>query len=1109
MSYCEECPAGSSAPLSGSTDCTICSPGSYTPTSGLAECLACAAGTVQFEFGGKTCEICPEGYASLPAPIADTFGAYVCGSLSFAKVINWGPVANPFLLAANVTVEGANGPIPDWLSVRVSGSKVITFTSVMIPPQPGMLNLSVKITHTCRAVPWVGSISLELFRDDPALSFGSTEITAGKVEACPAFFTQYAVRLGTCEAQTKVIALLSNGSALPDNVTYSYANGLLAIAGTMPRGEKSLTIIGEAQLGNEVFRSPPTNVTLAPGNAVTIRTSETKLRACPYISIEFTASRASSCGYLDVKALLANGSSLPSFLSVATTANQLSHTSSLIIFGTVPDGYPVFNITAFAQVAGGPIFSSAPVLVTRPLTASDANVSLSVDTASTVSTFTASSTLSPLVLGAPYGAVRHISMSITSPTQSCSSLSLVIATSLDPSEPGAAGSPSLELPLGITVTRISTTSALISASPTNTVAPKTKATLYIWANDGLRNPGFNLTIVTEQSLRIADTAETRIPKVDTPSSLLQMQLVLTGAPMTNPPIFICPTDAAAAFCSVGADSSSLGIFGTPAGVNAVLNGLSFTFLSSAQAPLVANSSNITLALTFKESVNPSPLQVEIPLSALQTYTGVSQTKTLSLTGTAGKPFAEPITNFFTTNDATTVTYTLNSSESWLTIQGGFIGGTPPSPPRVIYFTVDVSDSHTHLPAKGLVNVSWPAQPRVNTPALSHWFVVSSTQLDVQLPLDLIVDPENGTIAFDIQQLTGSELQPIPPFLTFQASNLRLTGTPQAGDVGTYSLLLTGTSQWGSWKGNAAVVLTITVSQSWADFFAWVYSIVGYCASAAGLVTWCLVYRSLLTNIVVFNRRMKSLPKSLHISGRYTIEKLVSVDIDLSLPIPAEHVKVVRVIWLKEPASGMPARWYQSEYLEMQKRLAKTRARPGELVNAPSWARAENIRDVKVELILDIPMMKELLSTGFLLPEDEYYVEVISTGTWSSGTIIEAFTFRVSEVVYGELAPAEDVVEDPFVDEVDLLAQLEALDSVNIERESKSSAEPHEGKPHRQARLVDPYTGQALMSAQPVSDDGSDDDHDILYSKSDSEESSMKSDSSCESEPPPPPPHYEL
>ena len=41
-----------------------------------------------------------------------------------------------------------------------------------------------------------------------------------------------------------------------------------------------------------------------------------------------------------------------------------------------------------------------------------------------------------------------------------------------------------------------------------------------------------------------------------------------------------------------------------------------------------------------------------------------------------------------------------------------------------------------------------------------------------------------------------------------------------------------------------------------------------------------------------------------------------------------------------------------------------------------------MRDVKGELILDIPMMKELLSTGVLLPEDEYYVEVISTGRGS-------------------------------------------------------------------------------------------------------------------------------
>ena len=83
---------------------------------------------------------------------------------------------------------------------------------------------------------------------------------------------------------------------------------------------------------------------------------------------------------------------------------------------------------------------------------------------------------------------------------------------------------------------------------------------------------------------------------------------------------------------------------------------------------------------------------------------------------------------------------------------------------------------------------------MNAPALSHWYMPSSTQVDVQLPLDLIVEPQNGTITFDMQLYTGSSiLQPLPLFLTFDANNLRISGTPLAGDVGMYPLVLIGTS----------------------------------------------------------------------------------------------------------------------------------------------------------------------------------------------------------------------------------------------------------------------------------------------------------------------------
>ena len=653
---------------------------------------------------------------------------------------------------------------------------------------------------------------------------------------------------------------------------------------------------------------------------------------------------------------------------------------------------------------------------------------------------------------------------------------------------------------------VSLTSVFITANPTSDIAPGSSITLYVWANDGLRNPGFNLTIVTEQSLRIASSSShnsSLLPEIITPTSLLQMQLDVVGADDAMKPVLICPAAATAAFCSLGIDAASIGAFGTPAGVNAVLRGLS---ISMTQGLSALNASNMSVQLSFRESVNPATLVVQVPLSALRRYAGVTQTRTLHFDGTIGKSLAEPMASFFTSESGSaSISYTIFSNATWLTIQGGILGGALQSPPGVVDFTVVASDKYTRYVSNGTVNVSWPLSPTVNMPALNHWYVTSSTQLDVQLPTDLIVDPENGTISFELQQYTtGSlELQPLPLFLTFDANNLRLSGTPQASDVGMYALVLVGSSHWGSWKGNATVLLTITVEQSWADFFAWVYSIVGYCASALGVVTWCLVYRALLTNMVMFSKRMKpSAPTQLTLSGRYVLQRSRENNetSELDNALPASGVKAIRVSWVKRAAQ--PLGLFTSAYLAMQSRLEKLRSKH-DLLNGPSWMRVDAKRDDTLELIIDIPLLQHLLATGRAMAEDEYYVEVIGTGRWSSGTIIEAFTFFVSDVI-GGVAVEDDGTKQPSNLEK-VLDKLRAMETRLLETEAKATAADarsvlaerclsemksaagaaSEGSnssgcaSQRDVHRIDPYTGKAILLFPETSDESDllDDDDD--------------------------------
>ena len=565
------------------------------------------------------------------------------------------------------------------------------------------------------------------------------------------------------------------------------------------------------------------------------------------------------------------------------------------------------------------------------------------------------------------------------------------------------------------------------------------------------------------SLRVnATTLSGELPVVSTPASLLQLQISVLGATAASP-VLLCPAVLAAAFCSFSPATLSLGAFGTPDGVNAVLGGLSVSM------PQGQSRANITLQLEYKDSVNPNPLTVEVPLAAIRGYAGVTQTKALALSGKVGKPLAVPIADYFhSDNGPASVTYALVGGEAWLAVQSGFIAGTPPQP-TLMSFVVDASDKFTRVLCNGTVNVTWPLSPTATVPVVSRWRIPSSTQLDVQLPRGLIVDPENGTISFTLQQFTGSStLQPLPQFLSFDASNLHIGGTPQSSDVGMYALVLIGTSQWGPWSGNATVLLTIVVDQSWSDFLAWVYSIAGYCASGFAVVTWALVYRAFLMNIYLFRKRLRPAPPdTLCVTGCYTLQHVAPSpargaktirDMDdgdscNSNPILAEDVKAVKVTWVEKPGSSPGASSTflpRSAYLAMHQRLSHVKVKTDALVGVP-WMRITPARDKTVELVLDIPALQQLVEAGKVLTEDEYYVEVLSTGRWYSGTILEAFTFRVSDLFYysavlvPEQVDAPPSVRDVSCEVTTMKCRLE---------ESESMSKALTAQIERQRRLMD-------------------------------------------------------
>ena len=1049
---CSLCPPGSAVSSSAATRCRSCDAGFFASVSGLAVCFPCPSGTLQLGRGGTECSGCPDSFTSLPAgvstPLLETD---VCTGLSHAVVLNWGPVENPVLLASNVTVAL---PLPVWLFARVTGGSIIMLSSDMIPASAaanGSLALRLTVTHTCRADSWNTSVALQFNRVNPA--FISNQPT-GSVQACPDFSVTYTAMLGTCSTQTVVIVTLVDGSQVPPFVSWTYENGLVQIVGTVPSGTLPFSFVAVAQLGRETFKSASTTVSLVSDMSLQILTPLTAVRACPYINVAFTAARTSSCGSMRLSATLSDGSPLPSFLAFATTTNSDNSVSGSV-FGSVPANYASFSIIVSASGGGvsAARVNSSAVTVSRPdqvmtpvnvsllVLGGDSNYSSNAAGASSSSSsaryITSSVKSMGVALIALYGVPLHVTARISQNVgEVCTSLGLRVSLSPPTTGTGAAAQGDTAFPIWISVTSMTETAIVVSAAPTADVLPGTSTTVYIWANDGLWNPGFNITIEVQSSLRVGDQQLGQLPTISTPAALVEMQLKMQGIDTTlsTAPILICPETTTAAFCSFSPESNSLGAFGTPAGVNAVLQGLRVALAIS------TNDSGAVVALMFKESINPNPLLISAPLAALRRYSGVSRTSRslMNLTATVGKSISEPIDVYFTTEGSTPATFTLLSDASWLVLQSGYIVGTPLSV-QSVRFTIFAADKYTSIMVNGSVNSSWPLSPVAKPPPINHWRFVSSSQVDLQLPSDLISDPQNGTIKFDLRQQSGEDLTAPPTFLNFDGNGLRLSGSPAASDVGDYELVLIGTSQYGPWTGNSTIHLFITVQQSWADFFAWVYGIVGYSGSAFAVVTGCMVYRAYLTNMIMFRRRFRdSPPESLCSTGRYVISNQATQQ-----PISADTIKAVHVTPIRPSDSGRSgSRCHASAYSAIQSKLSESNGKLNSFVGVP-WVQAVPQRDARIEIVIDFPTVDCLIATGRALREDEFYLEIISNGLWSSGTVIEAFTFRLSELVDRRIgSDAGDVGKkdesESFATVSGLSKQLKALRSRLLDAETKAT-----------------------------------------------------------------------
>ena len=125
------------------------------------------------------------------------------------------------------------------------------------------------------------------------------------------------------------------------------------------------------------------------------------------------------------------------------------------------------------------------------------------------------------------------------------------------------------------------------------------------------------------------------------------------------------------------------------------------------------------------------------------------------------------------------------------------------------------------------------------------------------------------------------------------------------------------------------------------------------------------------------------------------------------------------------------------YFAMQRRLSESKVKTGALTGV-SWVQAIPTREKTVDIVVDIPMLQYMVSTGDVLSEDEYYVEILSTGLWSSGTIIEAFTFRVADILISRDSTADDSSTVEMIQQLKLF-KTRLLQAETAANESASSS----------------------------------------------------------------------
>ena len=345
-------------------------------------------------------------------------------------------------------------------------------------------------------------------------------------------------------------------------------------------------------------------------------------------------------------------------------------------------------------------------------------------------------------------------------------------------------------------------------------------------------------------------------------------------------------------------------------------------------------------------------------------------------------------------------------------------GTPPSPPPDTVLSVGIvaADRYTRTTLTGSLNVSWPLPPVATPPPLSTWSVLSGTQLDIALPAGTITDPENGTLALELRRDDGTDGgQPLPDFVVFASDGVRVTVAPQAGDIETHHLVLIGRSRWGSWQGSARVVLIVVVEESWSDFFARVYKYLRSVGSAVAAVTWCLVQRALLMNLVLFRYRFRKAPPPSLLSGEHTYvlgtASSSSTESEQEQPpTPTPLVLAVQVRYVERPATER--RWWQlPDYVAMHGRCAEVSLKTDFIGGVP-WLRASATATqnapATVVLRADVAMLQRLVACGQAAVTDEYYLEVLRTGLWYNGTLLEAFCLRVADLLSSTTATAAAV-----------------------------------------------------------------------------------------------------